>query len=102
MTQALAHGQWVPVRWHPVIHDHAVWAFSARIVGAQPGDVAGAVLYVNGVAYPASADSASIRFTVSDVDVAKIPHGAPCALYVDTSVGRVCWLQGSVTKGMTA
>ena len=99
MTQPLARGQWVPIRWNPVIHTHAVWTFSARIEGAQPGDVLGAELFVDGVAYPVDADSTSIRFTVSEADAAAIPHGAACALYVDTVQGRVCWLQGAVTKG---
>ena len=101
MTPALAHGQWVPVRWHPVIYDHTIWTFSARIHGAQPGDILGAELFVNGVAYPVDADATSIRFIVGEADAAAIPTGATASLYLDTSKGRVCWLQGTVTRGGT-
>ena len=103
MSDNMTNGQWRPVGWSPVIHDGAVWWFAATLSGAEPGEIAGGALFVNGEEFPIEADHELIKFEVSESDVARIPNRAPCSLYIDHAVhGRYLWLNGSVTKGGTA
>lgn len=103
MNGNLTGGQWSPVGWSPVIHDGAVWWFTAALKGARPGDITGGALFVNGEEFPIEADDELISFEVSPADVARIPNRAPCSLYVDhADHGRYLWLNGSITKGGTA
>lgn len=102
MSETLTSGQWSPVWWFPVIYDGAVWAFTATLTGAQPGDITGGALFVNGEEYPIEADHELVTFEVSEDDVVRIPHRAPCSLYIDHArYDRYLWLNGNVTKGET-
>lgn len=102
MNGNMTSGQWPPVWWFPVIYDGAVWAFTATLTGAKPGDIRGGALFVNGEEFPIEATDELITFEVSEEDVARIPHRAPCSLYIDHAHhGRYLWLNGHVTKGGT-
>lgn len=102
MNHNLTTDQWRPVGWTPTIYEGAPWRFGATLTGTTPGDILGGALFVNGVEYPIEATDDRVSFTVAADAVARIPHRAPCSVYIDrVDTGRFLWLNGSVTKGGT-
>ena len=100
MAEIVNGGQWTPRWWEPEVWPGSTFTFTATLHNYVDGAITGGAMFLDGLAVPVTVDQGRIQARVGEDLTPLIQPGGSARLYLDIpGVGRILWLNGTVSGG---